>query len=205
MKKNRSFISGISSMAAMALLLFILPQCAKYKPTPLPHPTGHSQETDGVKVVSRQLTEQEIKACFDTREAAQKYSAVQVSVKNNRNKPIVLSANTIDMPIESTKSISNKIYRNTAGRAGGYGVASLVLWPLIIPAAVDGAKSSNANYKIDHDMKVKVLGQNETIVIEPHNAINKVFFVEKESIKDEFSLTLVEQDSSKEIGFVCKA
>lgn len=200
MKKRNFFISNV---IGMALLLFTLPQCAKYKPSPLPYPTGHTQEVDEVQVVSRQISDAELSACFDTKEAQIKYSAVQIYIKNNRKKPVVLSANKIGMPIESSKIIAKKIHRNTVGRAGGYGLGALFLWPLIIPAAVDGAKSETSNRKIDMDMKVKVLGQNETVVIQPNNAVNKVFFVPKESTRSEFSLSLVEQDSLKEIRFLC--
>lgn len=193
----------MKKLILIVFLLVVLPNCAKYKPSSLPHPTGLSQESEDIKVITRRFTDKECETCFDSKDAAKKYVAVQVYVKNNRSNPIILSANNIDLPLESSKNISKAVHRNTAGRVAAYSVASLFFWPLIIPAAVDGAKSSTANYKADRDLEAKIIGQNETEIIKPDNSINKVFFVPRDQMREDFNLTLVEQDSLRKVNFIC--
>jgi hypothetical protein len=195
MKKYYSFALLIAAIG--------LSGCAKYKSSSVPYPTGFSQEAEDIQVVTRKLSDRECITCFDSKTTAKKYDAVQMYVKNNRDKPIVLSANKLDIEIENVKNISKTIYRNTAGRVAGYGIGALFFWPLIIPAAVDGAKSSKANFEVDQDVKVKVLGQNDTEIIQPGAAVNKIFFVPKDKMRKEFNVTLIEQSSLKEIGFYC--
>lgn len=186
-------------------LLCVLPNCAKYRPASLPLPTGQTQNIEGVEVITRKLTKYEFGTCFDTSEAADKFDAVQIYVKNNRTRPIVLSANNITLPLEGSKVVAETIHRNTVGRAAGYTFGGLFFWPLLIPAAVDGAKSSKANYKINQDINAKGLTQNTSVVIDPNRYTNRALFVRKEQMKSNFTITLVEEDTEKRIVVDCLA
>lgn len=192
-----------AKLFGFCLILLLLPNCAKYKPSPLPYPTGKVQEAEKVQVVTRKLSQSELESCFDSSDISNKYEGIQICVKNNRSEPIVLAARNIDASLESSKIICEKLHRCTAGRVAGYCAGGLLLWPLFIPAAVDGAKSSKANYKINQDVSVKVLGQNESTVIDPNRSINKVFFVPRSQMKPEFGVTLIEESSRKEIKLSC--
>lgn len=196
----------LSKMAAFVGLLVILPNCAKYRPMGLPHPTGHAQEVEGVEVITRKLKSDEFRVCFDTssKNVYLKHDAIQLHFKNNRSKPLILKAKNIDLPLESSKLIAKKLHRNTVARAGGYGVGSLFLFPLIVPAIVDGVKSSKANQKINYDVKSKVINHKQSIIIEPNRSLNKVIFVSKEEVKPTFNIKLIEEGTNKEITIPCK-
>lgn len=190
-------------IVVLGTLLLVLPHCAKYSPSPLPHPVGEEQEKSNIKIVTRKLSAKECAACFDEKSVSKKYDVIQLYVKNKNKKPIVLSANNISVPVESSKDVCHKIHRNTAGRVAAYGAGAFFLWPLIIPAAVDGAKSSTANHRINRDVAVKVLGQNETEIIQPHNSVNKVIFVPKRYSKNEIDVKLINKSSKETVCFTC--
>jgi hypothetical protein len=190
---RKFFTGGFNLLVLTIAAILVLPHCAKYKPTELPHPAGQHQESNGVSVIARKLTSSECANCFDSKSLAKKFDALQVYVQNKSDESVVLSSTNISLPIASKKDISYKIYRNTIGRAGTYGFIGLFAPLFFIPAAVDGAKSSSANHKIDIDVKNKVLLQNEKEVIAPHNSINKVVFVSKNCANKNFDITLTNE------------
>lgn len=181
--------------------ILVLPNCAKYKPTTIAHPEGETQENGNVKMVARKLSRSECATCFDSPSVSKKYVAIQLYVKNKTDKSIVLSANRLNMPVASSKKVSKIVYRNTAARVGGYLGGALLVWPLVIPAAVDGVKSSKANSYVDRDISEKVLGQNEKVIIKPHNSVNKIIFVTPQDLKDELVVTLTRKNLSNPLDF----
>ena len=183
--------------------LIILAGCAKYKPSPTPFPTGKKQELNNIKVVTRKISPQEVKICFDSTNLAKKYDAVQVYIKNNSTKSIILNSQNISLPILSAKEVCKPAYRCTGLRAGSYGIVAMLLCPFWIPAIIDGLKSSKANAEIDRDVQTKVLSKNDNVIIKPHNHINKITFIPKGQATNEFSIKLVDKNLKTANKFVC--
>ena len=60
---------------------------------------------------------------------------------------------------------------NTVGRATAYGVAGLFVWPLLIPAVVDGVGSSNANQQMQADYCYKEIQDGRIVANELRDGV----------------------------------
>jgi len=67
-------------------------------------------------------------------------------------------------------------------------------WPLIIPAIVDGIKSSQANQELDQDYQKKAA---DNLVITPGSFHKTIVFVPKASFEPIFNIDLVEQETGE--------
>jgi len=185
--------------------LFLFSGCAKYKPSQIPFPSGEKQKANNIKIVTRKLSDKEVKICFDSQKLSKKYDAVQIYVKNNSDKTIILNAQQISLPVISAKEICKTTYRETAARITSYAIPGFFLWPFWIPAIIDGQKSSKANEQIDQDVSVKVLATNDNKSIKPNNHINKIAFIPKGYNTKEFAIKLVDKNLKTASKFICNA
>jgi hypothetical protein len=96
------------------------------------------------------------------------------------------------------EEVAQKAHRSTLGRAAGYGVAALFLWPLAIPAVVDGVKSSKANTQMDIDFAAKRL---QDTVIQPFTTINGIIFVPTVELKPNLSINIIDKDTQEKLEF----
>lgn len=123
------------------------------------------------------------------------YQPVQIIIKNTSDKNIIFSPNQISLPCEKIEQITGKVHSSTVGRTVGYGAASLFVSRLfVIPAIVDGVKSSNANKTLDADYFNKT-AREQTLT--PNSKLNGLIFVPSDSYAHDFSITLIEEDSNK--------
>jgi len=197
------------SLGATLLLttsLLILPNCARYSPTQIPHPAGQRQEENEVQVVTKKLSKDECQTCFDSKYLRTKYDAIQIYVKNKSTTPVVLSAANIDLPIQSSRNVSNKIRKHrTSGPDSPKGKKTLS-WLSSLFSYVHSYKTSD---EIEKDVSVKVLGRNESEIIQPHESVNKVIFIRKRGFfqkrkkRNQFRIKLVNEDGSQHSVFYC--
>ena len=170
--------------------------CARYKPSTLPilQPefATYSETIDKVTLSCKALSKEECKRYFDRDIIGKGYQPVQVAIDNNTEKHILFSAQSVSLPICSPEEVANKCHTNTAGRAAGYTVAGLFLWPFLIPAVVDGVKSSNANAELDRDFEGKSL---EQVLINPHSNHSGIIFISNSDFQDSFSVKLVDRET----------
>jgi len=75
----------------------------------------------------------------------------------------------------SGQQVAEKCKFNTAARATTWGVAGLFLWPLLIPAVVDGLGSSNANKSMEQDFQYKELP--DKVRVQPNGLQTGIVFV----------------------------
>ena len=106
-------------------------------------------------------------------------------------------------PHASPEEVARTVHTSTLGRILGYGIPGLVIvWPLIIPAVVDGIKSSEANEALDMDFYTKTASDR---MIAPHSNFNRLVFVPYGEYQSNFTLTLIDQESKKEKTFAVTA
>ena len=67
----------------------------------------------------------------------------------------MFSPEGLSVPVCSPEEVADKCHTSTAGRATAYGVGALFLWPLAVPAIVDGVRSHEANVKLDKVQNIK--------------------------------------------------
>ncbi len=190
-------IKNITLSSLSFLLLLSLCGCAAYKARPLGHlADAGSLEKDKISFTSKAFNLRECKKYLDRDVLKQGYQPVHISITNNTNRHVYFTLANISLPTVDAIDVAQLVHTNTAGRAAGYGVVGLFIWPLLIPAVVDGIGSSKANEQLDNDFDKKAL-KNQPI--NPFQTINGLIFVPKESYCDNYQIQLVDKENEEPI------
>ena len=170
----------------------LISACAKYEPKMLDIPQVQAQEKNGFVVRAKELKDKEAKNIFGGCSPASKgYKAVQIFIINKNDQACTLQADSISLGVASAQLVAEQIGFNTAGRVAGWGAASLILLPLLIPAYVDGTASSQANKELKQDFVSRTISNASSTTIQPNGLMNKIFFVSNEDFCSTFSFELV--------------
>jgi hypothetical protein len=190
------------------LLLFGLVSfygCASYKPTALPdlQPefATYSENIENVTLACKALSTEECKTYFDRDIIAKGYQPVLMTIVNESNRSMLFSPEDVSIPVCSPQEVAEKCHTDTAGRATAYGIGALFLWPLVIPAIVDGVGSSEANTQLDRDFSEKNIQQ---LVINPYSTHNGVIFFSNEEYQDSFTVKLVDKETRQQLEYSVK-
>jgi len=181
-----------------ALSLITLSSCANYHASSLntlaPDAilSSHSMEKKEILIVAKAFSKRDCQRYLDRDVIAEGYQPVQLYIENRSDKSYVFALDRISLAHAEPEEVAEKVHTSTVGRAVGYGVGALFLWPLAIPAVVDGIKSHEANNALDTDFLSKA-ARNQ--VIEPHSYFNKLLFVPNNEYQPSFTLTLLDQNA----------
>lgn len=179
-------------------LTMALTSCASYSASPLCNPSADLIEitprNEGISIVSKTFSRNDCDRFLDRDVLAEGYQPVQLYIQNDSNKNYLFSLNRISLPIARPEEVAEKVHTSTVGRAAGYGAGALILWPLAIPAIVDGVKSANANDALDNDFLAKTARDQ---VIFPHSRFNAIIFVPVHAYQNSYTITLIDQDSKQ--------
>jgi hypothetical protein len=200
MKRN------ISCFILLLSLVFVsFYGCASYRPTPLPNLqpefAPYSENIENVTLACKALSEEECKQYFDRDIIDKGYQPVQMTIINDTDNSILFHPDGVSLPVCPPEEVAKKCYTSTAGRATAYGVGALFLWPLAIPAIVDGVKSHEANTELDKDFGERNIGQ---MVIIPHTTHNGVIFISGEEYQESFIVKLVNKETRQKLEFYVK-
>lgn len=192
----KKFSLAIGSLSAI-LLLFS--GCASYNAAPMTPMLTSMSSSKEVTIIAKKFNAQDCKKFLDRDVIRKGYQPVQLFIQNNTDKNYFFSLDRLDLAHANPTDVAAQVHTSTVGRAVGYGVGGLFIWPLLIPAVVDGIKSSEANESLDKDFLDKAaLDQ----MISAHSYFNKIIFVPTNSCPNTFSLTLVDAASNKAEAFV---
>lgn len=179
------------------LALLALTGCAKYRPLPLNrikiHPSLYSLD-EHIAFVHHVFDLEDCFTYLDRNVLYKGYQPINITFTNNSNKFLYLSKANFSFPCVSSLEVAQKVHTSTVKRVVGYGVAGLFVWPFLIPAIVDGIGSTEANQKLDFDFKYKSL---HTQTVPPYTTVSGLIFVSVENFSHDFSLTVVDAESSK--------
>ena len=100
---------------------------------------------------------------------------VQLNIKNNSDKPWVLSQDCIDLPLVDSKVVSQKL-QASIGKSVAMVLIPLVGLPLSI---IHGISSHEANERIKEDIEEKAMPLD--LVVSPHQQKDALIFVKKEA------------------------
>jgi len=186
------------------LALLLLSGCASYQATSLNRVVSDAIiETEGLFVSAKAFDKADCKRYLDRDVLAKGYQPIQLFIENNTNAHYVFSLDSINLPHVSAEEVARTVHTSTMGRVLGYGIPGvLILWPLIIPAVVDGIKSSEANDALDRDFYTKTAADR---VIAPKSTFNRLLFVTSGEYQPTFTVTLIEQESKKAKTFTVSA
>lgn len=191
----------ISSTAAL-----LLSGCASYNAATLNCLSSEvfsnastSASKTGVVVAAKAFNKVDCRRYFDRDILKKGYQPVQLYIQNNSDKSYSFSLNRISLPCARSEEVAEKVHTSTIGRILGYGIPGLfVAWPLVIPAVVDGIKSSEANEQLDNDFASKTARDQ---IISPHSYLNKVVFVPIAEYQPSFTITMIDQESNQSKAF----
>jgi hypothetical protein len=180
-------------------LAAFLTGCASYDAAPLNNPSPeafHSSQSrnEEVQIVARAFDKNDCSTYLDRDVVRKGYQPVQLFIQNNSDKNFLFSLNRISLPCARPDEVADKVHTSTVGRVVGYGAGALIFWPLVIPAIVDGIKSSEANTALDSDFVAKTAKDQ---VIYAHSHVNTLIFVPVNSYQPSFNLSLLEEDSQE--------
>lgn len=182
--------------------LLLLTGCASYQASALPLLTQatalQSFQEQNVHVMWKIFDRKECKTYLDRDILAKGYIPVHLTFHNESNDPLSLSPYNFSAPVAPVYEVAHKVHTSTAGRALGWGLPGLMLFPpLVIPGVVDGVKSFNANKALDHDYELKSIKEQ---VISPHATFNCVAFVPEEYANQAIHLHLVNQKTGQKVA-----
>ena len=196
---KKKIYSYFIKLTSLILGTSFLTSCANYKAASLSNLSSEiistsSESSEKVTFASKAFNKADCKKYLDRDVIKHGYQPVQIYIHNNTNKSYLFSPNRISLPSARAEEVAEKVHTSTAGRATGYGVGSLFLWPLAIPAIIDGVKSSNANEALDNDFACKTAREQ---IIFPYSRLNMLIFVPKEAYQNTFSITLIDEETQK--------
>ena len=122
---------------------------------------------------------------------AQGYQPVQLTFYNQGDQEYFFSSKQLTLSCVSPSEVAQTVYTSTVGRVTGYTVGGLLLFPpLLIPAVVDGIRSSQANARLIEDFLEK---GKDHFSIPPYCFRTTIIFVRKANYTPAFELSLINQ------------
>ena len=197
--------NNFTKFLALGLLL-LTTSCASYKAQSLPmlssQSASYTEKKQNIEVSCRVFNKEDCKRYLDRDVIAKGYLPIQISIVNDTNRYLLFSKNNIDITCADPAIVAREVHTSTVGRATGYGVGALFIWPLAIPAIVDGVKSSDANANLNRDFADKTSSEQ---IITPYGRLNGLIFVPIELYREAFTLTLVDKETKEGIPFILNA
>lgn len=179
--------------------------CASYQPKPLPNLqpefATYSESIENVTLACKALSKEECKKYFDRDILGSGFQPVQMTIVNDTENAVLFHPDGVSLPVCPPEEVAEKCHTSTAGRATAYGVGALFIWPLAIPAIVDGVKSHEANKELDRDFSEKNI---EQMVINPYTTHNGVIFISNEDYQESFTVRLLNRETKQKLEFHIK-
>ncbi len=191
-----------NKLCLILAILSLTASCASYRAQSLPLLThqsaAFSEKIDNIEVSCKAFTKKDCEQYLDRDVITKGYQPVHISVENSTNRYLIFSKSNIDITCADPAYVAKEVHTSTVGRATSYGVGALFVWPLAIPAIVDGVKSSNANEKLDKDFASKTSTDQ---IITPYGHLNGLLFIPIELVRDSFNVTLVDKETKEKFTF----
>lgn len=193
-------INNLVKISFISLLCLSMVGCASYRASSLmriqPECTPIPVANQGIVISAKAFTHADCMRYLDRDIIRLGYQPIQITIQNNRSRPIIFTENAINLPIVSPDEIAPLVHTSTLGRVTAYCVGGIFLWPLFIPAVVDGIKSSEANDHLDRDFWSKSLKEQ---LINPSSYITGLVFIPMEYFQPNFSINLYDADTRAKI------
>lgn len=192
------------SFLVIILLLICQVGCASYRPVSLPilqpefAPFSVKAKAEDITLSCKTFSVYDCERYLNRDAISKGFQPIQITIANESKKYLVFSEQGVSLPIIPAEDVAKQLHTDTVGRATAWGVGSLCLWPLLIPAVVDGVGSSNANKAMDSDFGAKNL---KGTIIQPYGTMNGIIFVPTSEYNDTFSVVLIDRENKEKIDF----
>ncbi|MDN3509318.1 MAG: hypothetical protein P0S93_04820 [Candidatus Neptunochlamydia sp.] len=186
------------NLLTIAAVVALFTGCASYQANSLsaldPGYVRNYSEIQGMEIGCKAYSVDDCFTYLDRNVIAKGYQPIQLTFRNNLDKHYSFSTRDVNLPCANSELVARTVHTSTVGRVAGYSVGGLFLWPLFIPAFVDGIKSSNANRALDADFDQKARGN---VLIGPHSYSRTLIFVPKAHYSPVFDISLLDEESGK--------
>jgi len=180
-------------LALLPIFLSALSSCANYRASSLnalsSEPIIYNTSKEQVVVLAKAYNKTDCKRYLDRDVISKGYQPVQIYIQNNSDKNYHFSPDRISLACARSDEVAERVHTSTIARVTAYGIGAFFIFPLIIPAIVDGMKSIEANTSLDNDFAAKTAREQ---VIYKHSHFNKLIFVSVESYQPNFNISLVD-------------
>ena len=180
-------------MKKLVLLLVIggLCGCASYNTMSLPsadvYAYSNRQAQKDLTISVEFFDASKTRKIFKVNLLKKGYQPAYIVIDNRSKETYLFNKSRISKTCYDASVIAEKCGFSTAGRATAYGVGGLFLWPLWIPAIVDGTGSARANREMQSDYAVKEIKNGR---IQPNGLLSGVVFVDKMANGEHFDIRL---------------
>lgn len=169
------------SLGKLVLLCLFFTSCARYHVSNLPSNNvedyPNRKEQNGVTIACKAFDVREIKQIFSGNTLEKGYQPLYLVIDNRSQSTYQFDKrSSLNMRCTPADEVAKVCGFNTVGRATAYGVAGLFVWPLLIPAVVDGVGSANANQQMQADYCYKEIKDGR---IMPNELRDGVVFVDR--------------------------
>ena len=182
----------------LPIIIVAFTGCASYQANSLaaldPDYVRSYREADGMEIGCKTYTVDECYTYLDRNIIAKGFQPVQLTFNNTSDKRYIFSTENITLPCVNSEGVAKKVRTWTLVRFGGYSIGGYFLWPLFLPAIVDGIKSFNANTALNKDFDEKA---KETFVIGPHSFSKTLIFIPIDDFSSAFNLSLLNEETGK--------
>ncbi|MGM0440362.1 MAG: hypothetical protein ACQEP8_04525 [Chlamydiota bacterium] len=177
-------IIGIINMkkiiVVISMITILLQGCASYQASALPSADvmsfSNNQEQDNLHAAVKFFNAAESKKMFGTSDVYSRYQPVYIVIDNRTKDAYEFKKRMLNKTTIPAEEVAAECGFSTAGRATAYGVAGLFVWPLLIPAVVDGVGSANANERMGNDYMNKEINDER---IPSNGLLTGIAFLEK--------------------------
>ncbi|MBT4855665.1 hypothetical protein HOM50_01715 [bacterium] len=163
----------------------------------------YNETVGGVTLQARKITQRECKRVFGHNLVHQGSQPVQLFIYNNTPDTIVWRPSYLDLPLESTKTVSKGLSRNAPvwAAAIGFPIYWLInpyLGIIAVPLTIYTlSKKRKKKAKMIHHNTLN----NQTISLPPYTRTNKFIFVKRSNFRRDFEIKLFNEDKKKLLRF----
>lgn len=177
----------------------VLSGCATYSAGRLPSSDVSNfkdmQDQDGLKVAVKFFDARESKQIFGVGKVYDLYQPIYIAIDNRTKSSYQFSKGaSVNKQSVPAEEVAKNCGFSTVGRATTYGVLGLFIWPLLIPAVVDGVGSAQANQKMESDYTYKEMKDDR---VQPNGLLNGVLFIDKMKSGEELAIRLQNTDDNE--------
>lgn len=196
----------MSKTLHISLMMFALTLCqqasaiAKYRGSALQTLQYENTPKDGeISFAYKKFNRSDCKKHLGRRRILSKgYQPIQIQITNKTQHSLSLNPNSFDCTCLPYLDVAEDVGFNTTKRIVMWGLGSLFLWPLVIPLAIEAIEAPKANDKLVDDYCQKTLSHE---IIQPYTTLNKLIFVEKDTLYRPITATVVDNVTKQRINF----
>lgn len=124
----------------------------------------------------------------------------EISIANYSSRQYSICASSVDLPHLDPKDAALRVTKSAIPRAVAYRVASLIFWPISVPAAIDGFRFSSNHRKLKNTYRLKALKEKGEIVA-PYSIYHRLLFIPEEEANLQFTVTLIDLETLEQKSY----